>query len=160
MPERTAKARRAACWLPTAFEKLDAGLYADTWTVFQLEDEAKGLWGYLHCDLSDRMMIAFCEDRGWQDQDSNSPEFEGIKGVESATFNQEQEADGVEWELGSEFARVSGVITAWVHRDNDTWYWEVNDDARGRIRDSGGCHTREEARRQAVEAARGMNNEE
>lgn len=93
-------------------------------------------------------------------------ESEGMIGAEESeamlsnirSGNPTDEADGVEWHVGSEFARLSG-LTAWVHRDNDTWYWEVNDDAKERTRDSGGCLTSAEARAAAVEAARGMNNE-
>lgn len=134
----TAKAQRAAEW----FRK-STGFDGD-W------DEFLGAmyFNIPEMSINEVEMVKYCQDRGWQDQDS--------KGVESATFNQEQEADGVEWEANQEFANV-GKYLLWVLSNSNTadaFYWSVNDH-NARL-SSGTAPTREEARRQAVEAAREM----
>ncbi len=79
-------------------------------------------------------MVKYCEDRGWQDQ--------------------EQEADGVEWRTVVESCDV-GKFNIIVGIRKNGFEWGVWVDPLT-LRAEGTAPTRAEARRQAVEAARGM----
>lgn len=86
--------------------------------------------------LSNSDLIAFAEDCGWQDQ--------------------EQEPDGVEWETKREAASYGELVLV-VEKGEDHWDWKVQEIFGDVLYPAQGtAPTRAEARRQAVEAARGM----
>jgi len=130
----TAKARRAAEWFMA--NGWDVRRRDERWRAYP-PGYATGDESALSEDFagSDRLLIAFAEDRGWQDQ--------------------EQEADGVEWggiwgSLGpiaiSVFRGRSGKFTYVLCDSHQTPIKECVEEA----------ETFEEARSAAVEAARGM----
>jgi len=130
MSDLTAKARRAAEWW-----KLQDHLYPVS--------EHGGAWVCVtesgRLEWSDEQFISEAVTQGWQDQD--------------------QEADGVKWHVGSEWATVNGHTIA-IECGQALFTWVVFQDGEqgvtARSNPVTPPHTREEARRQAVEAARGM----
>jgi len=155
----TAKAIRARNWLKE-YGLYEVRLFDDLqWRIFK-DGQIQAL------GLGDDSLIKFAEDRGWQDQDSNPPEFVDSKGVESATFDQAQEADGVEWkttitdqaEMPSpqpgEIGQLELTVTQGPWTDGQ-WEWKLTECGIVMV-DSGTAPTRAEARAAAVEAARGM----
>jgi len=133
MSDLTAKARRAAEWLKARDTvKFSPEIRKGTKVRWLIQALNTGVY----FERTDREFIAFCEDRGWQDQD--------------------QEADGVEWKPNEELADIEGgfIRICGNSKDSDSFYWAVykNSDRVAK----GLAPTRAEARRQAVEAARGM----
>lgn len=144
--ELHAKAQRAAEWLEAQgyttcyreFPNGDAG-----WNAVQKEPREK--FCRMSMKGSDRILIAFAEDRGWHDDHIGDA-------------NKMVEADGVEWELVTERALI-GTIEVHVYAVDGLWTWDLLDTANS---DNVRCEvasmkpTREEARRQAVEAVRAL----
>lgn len=88
-------------------------------------------------------MIAFAEDRGWQDHVPDAGNM----------------VDGVEWEVKTINSTMIGNLSVAVRNEPDgshSWTVWDNEDWDGKPLAEGTAPTREEARRQAVEAARGM----
>lgn len=139
MSALTAKARRAAEWFKEHKQgKCFANQDLDGWGIYSRFTLGDGSQRYAMTDgpFSDRLLIAFCEDRGWQDQD--------------------QEADGVEWYATEEYAAFNECELA-VILTGDGFRWKaipVEESNRRMV--SGTAPTRAEARAAAVEAARGM----
>lgn len=159
--ELHAKAQRAAEWLKSG--GWDVRHRDERWTAYSpgygTEDYSLP---YDDFRGSGRLLIAFCEDQGWQDSqslavdnaDDNSQELTG-----HASEPQEKvEADGVEWETKTEEATL-GTLDLLVSLDDlgQGYTWAIWDnDKAPTFQCSGTAPTRSEARRQSVEAARGM----
>lgn len=162
----TAKARRAAEWFNATQDTLTAE--AD-WVGWGLYFRQGGKWTTLG---SDRLMIAFCEDRGWQDPEADDELTRFSYSVSSQPVdilefcNVKTNDDGVEWEttiidqaeMPSPAPKTYGRLELTVTQRNNQWSWEVTEIGIVPVA-SGTAPTRAEARRQAVEAARGMGNE-
>lgn len=95
----------------------------------------------VYFERTDREFIAFCEDRGWQDDHIGDA-------------NKMVKADGVEWKTVVESCKI-GKFSITVGLWANGFEWGVWIDPLSIVAE-GTAPTREEARRQAVEAARGM----
>lgn len=162
----TAKAMRAAEWLKDCSPYLQEHLHRG-------DDQNWHLPGESLCpqaSRTDRLLIAFCEDRGWQDQEAElaiPTEEEALDLCASgmAQFMDEIDpapiqidADGVEWQVVTETTTI-GRFNVWLYTHDGQWRWDlqdINDNDAYVFSSDEMIPTRAEARRQAVEAARGM----
>lgn len=171
--ELHAKAQRAAeWWEATGRGQTDYDAYFG-WCISENGDS----WAD-DTTISDRMLIAFCEDRGWKDDHVLEPK-EMVEADDDALTRfaspvsdvpvdiqalAEFPADGVEWRTRTVDSSIIQVgkdpIDVCVHNafaGGKKWGWSV---ARyEQVKARGTAPTREEARRQAVKAARAMGKE-
>jgi hypothetical protein len=134
-----AKALRGYAWLLTTPPEFDASRNDET-GLWDVTKRVRGGWNeewetYSE-NVSDSMFIAFCEDRGWQDA----------------------EDEGVEWVTERQNASI-GTLKLQVTPDYSSkdWCWSIHDESRVPTFQCRGYEpTRAEARRAAIEAARGL----